>query len=43
MAVTVKPYYNYKKEAYNSFSSTVRSLLLRVNSLEEIVSKQASK
>lgn len=42
MAVTVKPYYNYKKEAYNSFSSTIRSLLLRVNSLEDIVSRQAS-
>ena len=41
MAVTVKPYYNYKKEAYNSFSSTIRSLLLRVNSLEDIVSRQA--
>ena len=42
MAVKVKPYYNYKKEAYNSFSSTVRSLLLRVNSLEEIVRRQAN-
>jgi len=42
MAVTVKPYYNYKKDAYNSFSSTVRSLLRRVTSLEDIVSKQAN-
>jgi len=42
VAVTVKPYYNYKKEVYNSFSSSILSLLRRVNSLKDILSKQAN-